>query len=154
MLKDHEGLPVSGYRPQSVEAVETVNTSKALEEHVLRLVDEVSDDTELQADKRWLAIARTDIERGFMALNRAVFKPERAVLVPDPDALIERGFVIERGDSPEETPLFFSGGDGHGDQWSDAEEDALLLVTETGARRLANALGIQCRVAPMAREAD
>jgi hypothetical protein len=30
-----------------------------------------------QYDQRWLSIARTMLEEGFMALNRAVFKPQR-----------------------------------------------------------------------------
>ncbi len=33
-------------------------------------------------DKRWLAIGRTAIEQGFMAVNRSIFKPGRVVL-PD-----------------------------------------------------------------------
>lgn len=31
-------------------------------------------------DKRWLAIARTHIEQGFMAMNRSIFNPERVTL--------------------------------------------------------------------------
>ena len=27
--------------------------------------------------KRWLAIGRTHIEQGFMAINRAIFRPDR-----------------------------------------------------------------------------
>ena len=33
-----------------------------------------------EIDQRWLAIARTNIEQGFMALNRAIFRPERVEL--------------------------------------------------------------------------
>jgi hypothetical protein len=31
-------------------------------------------------DQRWLATGRTDIEKGFMAVNRAIFQPGRAQL--------------------------------------------------------------------------
>lgn len=52
------------------------NQNKVLEELVLRQIERlVAEDPEL--DMRWLAIARTQIEQGFMALNRAVMRPER-----------------------------------------------------------------------------
>jgi hypothetical protein len=34
-------------------------------------------------DQRWLAIARTHFQEGFMALNRAVFQPQRIKLPED-----------------------------------------------------------------------
>ncbi len=34
-------------------------------------------------DKRWLALAKTQIEQGFMAMNRAVFQPGRVSLPED-----------------------------------------------------------------------
>jgi hypothetical protein len=77
----HTGLPVSGYRPQNDAAVAKVQVNKQLEERVLRVLDELVADPE--TDKRWLAIARTDIEKGFMAANRAVFKPARINLAGD-----------------------------------------------------------------------
>jgi hypothetical protein len=77
----HNGLPVSGYRPQTDAAVEAVNLNKALEERVLRQLDVLA--CRSMTDQRWLAIARTDIEKGFMAMNRAVFRPGRSVLPED-----------------------------------------------------------------------
>lgn len=74
----HQGLPVAGYRPQSAEAVELVNSFKADEERLLRRLDGMSD-----ADQRWLAIARSHFEQGFMALNRAIFRPGRIRLPED-----------------------------------------------------------------------
>jgi hypothetical protein len=81
--KTHEGLPVAGYRPQDGTAVQKVNTNKVAEERVLRILDDLAADPEV--DKRWLAIGRTQIEQGFMAVNRAVFKPGRAVLPEERD---------------------------------------------------------------------
>ena len=75
-----EGLPVSGYRPQSPAAVASVNAAKELEEHVLRLIDELASDTALDVDRRWLALGRSQIEQGFMAVNRSIFKPGRVDL--------------------------------------------------------------------------
>lgn len=74
--KKFEPLPVHGYVAQSEKNTKVVNQHKVLEEHLLRLMDEyfkLKDDV----DQRWLAIARTDLEKGFMALNRSIFKPQR-----------------------------------------------------------------------------
>jgi hypothetical protein len=76
------GLPVAGYRPQTPAAVSVVNRNKEIEEMVLRQLDYLAG-VEL-IDKRWLAIGRTAIEQGFMAVNRAVFRPSRATLPADP----------------------------------------------------------------------
>jgi hypothetical protein len=73
-VTEHEGLPVHGYAKQSASAVQMVNQHKLLEEHILRRLDELSTQG---LDNRWLAIARTHIELGFMALNRGVFQPQR-----------------------------------------------------------------------------
>lgn len=70
----HQGLPVEGYRPQDGDRVALVNANKRIEEAVLRLLDRLAED-EL-VDRRWLAIGRTQIEQGFMAINRSVFKPQ------------------------------------------------------------------------------
>lgn len=80
--EEHAGLPVHGYKPQSAEAVELVNRNKEIEETILRICDTMrgSKDT---FDQRWLAIAVTHLEQGFMALNRAVFKPGRVTLPQD-----------------------------------------------------------------------
>ena len=81
METKHEGLPVAGYRPQGSDRVAVVNANKAQEEAVLRILDKLADDRDV--DKRWLAIGRTAIENGFMAVNRAVFKPARVTLPGD-----------------------------------------------------------------------
>lgn len=80
-MSAHKGLPVSGYRPQSEEAVAIVNSNKALEERLLRVMDDMAGSD--MFDQRWLSIARTDLEKGFMALNRAVFRPGRVALPED-----------------------------------------------------------------------
>lgn len=82
-MAQHTGLPVSGYRPQSDAAVEMVNQNKALEERVLRFLDELAASNEVSVDPRWFAIGRSHIEQGFMAVNRAVFQPGRVSLPED-----------------------------------------------------------------------
>jgi len=74
-------IPVDGYRPQSQENINLVNYFKDSEEYLLRALDELQADPLI--DKRWLAIGRTDIERGFMAIVRSIFKPERASVAQD-----------------------------------------------------------------------
>lgn len=97
-MTDHKGLPVAGYQPQSDEKVQLVNEFKADEERLLRKLDRyfaaverkssgnTDVDTILSApvvDMRWVAIARTHFQEGFMALNRAVFQPQRIRLPED-----------------------------------------------------------------------
>ncbi|HEY9212065.1 MAG TPA: hypothetical protein VIQ29_04330 [Ancylobacter sp.] len=76
---------IAGYRPLTSVIQELVNVNKEAEERVLRILDELKARPDI--DQRWLAIGRTDIERGFMAVNRAVFQPGR-VLLPDEHAAI------------------------------------------------------------------
>lgn len=81
MTKQHEPLPVSGYTAQSDVKVRLVNANKETEESLLRCLDVMTGNEEI--NKRWLAIARTHFEQGFMAMNRAVFDPERISLPGD-----------------------------------------------------------------------
>lgn len=74
----HQGLPVAGYKPQSEQSVELVNGMKVTEEIVLRCLDDLAAMPDV--DKRWLAVGRTQIEQGFMAVNRSIFKPGRVQL--------------------------------------------------------------------------
>ncbi len=74
-MTDHIGLPVSGYRSQSPQAVAMVNRMKSTEERVLRVLDGMKKEPEI--DQRWLAIGRTHLEQAFMAINRSVFRPDR-----------------------------------------------------------------------------
>lgn len=80
-MSENQGLPVAGYAAQSDEKVESVNANKRDEERVLRVLDELKDNPEV--DQRWLAIGRTSIEQGFMAVNRAIFQPGRVSLPED-----------------------------------------------------------------------
>jgi hypothetical protein len=75
----HTPIPVSGYQPQSDSTIDLVNANKALEEQTLRVLDSLAG----KVDPRWLAIGRTDIEKGWMAVNRAIFQPSRAKLPGD-----------------------------------------------------------------------
>lgn len=84
-MPEHTGLPVSGYQPQSEQNVALVNHFKEMEERLLREIDVMRDSpgTDPRYDQRWLSIAQTHFQEGFMALNRAVFQPQRIRLPGD-----------------------------------------------------------------------
>lgn len=81
-MSEKTGLPVAGYQPQSDVSIDLVNANKMLEEQCLRVLDHLADRPGV--DKRWLAIGRTAIENGWMAVNRSVFKPARVKLPGEP----------------------------------------------------------------------
>lgn len=81
MAAEHDGLPVSGYKPQSGEKVQIVNGFKADEERLMRKLDYWK--TQPDCDQRWLAIGRTTLEQAFMAINRSIFQPGRVALPED-----------------------------------------------------------------------
>lgn len=72
--KKVDGPAITGYRTQEAVRVALVNANKAAEENILRQLDALQ---KTDVDLRWLAIARTNIELGFMALNRAILRPAR-----------------------------------------------------------------------------
>lgn len=85
------GLPVSGYTAQPDAKVALVNEFKADEERLLRKLDWLKPTADaninairwVETDPRWVAVARTHFQEGFMALNRAVFQPQRIKLPED-----------------------------------------------------------------------
>lgn len=87
--------PVSGYKAQSQEKIDLVNGFKQDEERILRKIDALMAQTRKGPqdagpnpyDARWLAIGRTALEQAFMALNRAVFVPDRAPLPEDANSV-------------------------------------------------------------------
>lgn len=94
-MTDHKPLPVAGYTKQSDARIALVNEFKQDEERLLRKLDAALKATTSKdapggtlvnvalCDPRWLAIARTHFQEGFMALNRAVFQPQRIKLPED-----------------------------------------------------------------------
>lgn len=139
--------PVLGYPLKSVAAAAAIETLRLAEENLLRLLEEIGDAG--LADKHWLQIGRTDIEKGCWCVTRAVIDPPRAIIPDEDDPIVESGWVLERADSPVSTPIYFAGGDGNGDGalWSADHLAALRLARESDGRALAAALGFQVRVA-------
>lgn len=65
---------IKGYRDLSQAEVDLMNKLKEVAVTVGEWVDIVLDDPD--TDKRWANIAKTDLQKGFMSLIRAVAKPE------------------------------------------------------------------------------
>lgn len=74
--------PVAGYRELNREELADMNAAKHMEAEVLMLILRLHRNTEY--DSRWSAIARTHIEQGFMALNRAIARPDPVKLLTVP----------------------------------------------------------------------
>lgn len=66
---------IIGYQSQTPEKIDAVNTNKGFENDLGRWLKQLQADVE-DIDGRWVSIARTHFQQGFMALNRAVFQPE------------------------------------------------------------------------------
>lgn len=66
--------PIKGYRDLSQAEVDLMNKLKDVAVEVGNWVDIVLDDPD--TDKQWANIAKTDLQKGFMALIRAVARPE------------------------------------------------------------------------------
>lgn len=141
-----KGLPVAGYRAQSQEAIASVNSLKQIEEHVLRLLDEVASDAELAIDRRWYSIGRTHIEQGFMAVNRSIFKPERVAITDEPVPAFG-GWRLERSDSTPEQLAYFAASKPHGglSNWTADPELALQFAREEDAAAFARMLGVSVK---------
>lgn len=69
---------VNGYRKLSDQELALVNEIKAMERQVGDLWRRLSFHTDLDLDLSWLGISSRDLQRGFMAMVRAVAKPESA----------------------------------------------------------------------------
>ncbi len=96
-LQSYPQTPVKGYTAQPDTTIALVNEFKQDEERLLRKIDTLQNklpdsasptgfryvQTTSGPDQRWAAVARSHFEQGFMALNRAVFQPQRIKLPED-----------------------------------------------------------------------
>lgn len=66
---------IKNYNSVSDQNKKLVNHNKILEENILKVIDVL--ETIKDIDKRSLKIAKTNIQQGFMWLNRSIFEPNR-----------------------------------------------------------------------------
>ena len=67
---------IVGYRTLSEAEIELINQCKSMAKQVGALIDRLEECGDDAVDRRWLAIARTDLQKGFMALVRSIAQPE------------------------------------------------------------------------------
>jgi len=65
---------LKGYRQLSDAEIAIINEIKAKAEEVGELILKAEERS--NTDRRWSAVAKTDLQKGFMALTRSIARPE------------------------------------------------------------------------------
>lgn len=71
---DNQHRQIKGYRELSQEEIDAMNSAKQLGFDLGAFIGYL--ETTEYVDKRWLAIAKTDLQKGIMFLVRAIARPE------------------------------------------------------------------------------
>ena len=71
---ENQHRKIAGYRALSQEEIDLMNKVKEQGKAIGKLIKELEQHELI--DQRWVAIGRTDLQKGLMALTRAVAKPE------------------------------------------------------------------------------
>ncbi len=71
---DNQHKQIKGYRDLSQKEINQMNAIKDIASKVGDIIDALQDDPDV--DQRWLAIAKTDLQKGFMSAVRSVAKPD------------------------------------------------------------------------------
>ena len=66
-------MEITGYRELTDTEINDINHIKSMAAAVGHLIESMNDAEAF--DQRWVAIAKTDLQKGFMALVRAVSQP-------------------------------------------------------------------------------
>ena len=69
---ENQHRKIAGYRELSQDEINAMNKSKELASQVGDFIDELEKNG--YVDKRWLAIAKTDLLKAFMSLTRSIAK--------------------------------------------------------------------------------
>ena len=72
-MEGQQKKAITGYRDLTDQEVQQINDVKDLAQDIERLLQLL--ESLGNVDKRWLAIGRTDLQKGFMAVVRAIAKP-------------------------------------------------------------------------------
>jgi hypothetical protein len=70
---DNQHKQIKGYRDLSQEEIDLMNEGKELAEQVGAFVAKLQCTDTL--DQRWVAIGKTDLQKGFMAIIRGIAQP-------------------------------------------------------------------------------
>lgn len=72
---DNQHRLIKGYGELMREEIDAINAIKTVADSVGKVIKDV-EQLPCGVDMRWVAIARTELQQGFMALARAVARPE------------------------------------------------------------------------------
>ena len=73
---ENQHRKIKGYRELTQEEIDLMNTIKEKGVELEELIEKIDSLTgDKTADKRWLDIGKTDLQKGLMALTRSVAKP-------------------------------------------------------------------------------
>lgn len=70
---DNQHKKISGYRDLSQEEIDLMNRIKEEGARLRCMIDDLFNNESV--DKRWISIAKTDLQKGIMAAVRGVAKP-------------------------------------------------------------------------------
>ena len=71
---ENQHREITGYRELNEHEIACMNGVKDLGKQIATVVEAL--DQMEETDKRWVSIGRTDLQKGLMALTRAIAKPE------------------------------------------------------------------------------
>jgi hypothetical protein len=71
---ENQHRKITGYRDLQQREIDAINKIKGHASGIELLLQDLEAVPEV--DKRWLAVARTDLQKGFMAATRAIARPE------------------------------------------------------------------------------
>lgn len=72
---DNQHKHIKGYRDLGEEEIALMNEAKELAEQVGQLVNKLETTWDPGLDMRWIAIGKTDLQKGFMSLIRGIAQP-------------------------------------------------------------------------------
>lgn len=70
---DNQHKLIKGYRDLSPTEISAMNEAKGIGVELGNLISKLESDEDI--DKRWLAIAKTDLQKGIMSLVRSIARP-------------------------------------------------------------------------------
>lgn len=70
---ENQHRKITGYRELDESEIECMNYAKEMASNVGEVIEKLTEHPGV--DQRWLAIAKTDLQKGFMALVRSIAKP-------------------------------------------------------------------------------
>lgn len=73
-MVDNQHQKIKGYRDLTEEEIAAMNAVKEQGEELQKVISKLENMPE--TDKRWVAIAKTDLQKGIMAAVRSVAKPD------------------------------------------------------------------------------